>query len=400
MKHCPAYKRPLKTAGSVGDRNHPSATTNTTTVSLVRNNANIPVIESPSGSIDIQSEPSVRNNREDPSSSTPTNAAISQLTLSNTVVTCPPAQPSLTATQSNESPLRPIPSIPDHLIDPQLRQQVAPTLSISRTSDNGLDGASNDYVADSSAFSTPRTFQRDMSMELIDSRRSLLSSSPAPTETSSIGPSNFSPMSTPSRQSRKRPTKADPCFGEVIGVYRGSKLLKVRRTCKPWEEKRRVRKTANGEEEETGVNVSKMFYDRSRSLLTKLEDFAEATGAWVHFSAQHLTATQPFMHFTSTRLRLEGGDMLDTLHEANHNLYSSLMTARRCDTTQLAGQLARANEELIRANQAKKAAQREAQAQVAEATAAKETAERLAAEMRDIMSKHGISLPVTSLAEQ
>ncbi|KAK7018642.1 hypothetical protein VNI00_018353 [Paramarasmius palmivorus] len=396
MKHCPAYKRPLKAPGSAGKRSNPPATVNTTPASSVHENPNIPVIEDPFGSTDTQSEPSLRGDREAPSSSAPTDAAISQLAPSNTVGACSPVRPSVVATQSNEHPLTPGPSIPDHLIDPQLRQHAAPTVGISHRSETGPDGESDEHVTDSSAFSTPRTFRHDTPMELIDSRRSLFSSSPAPTETSSVGPSNFSPMSTPSGLSRKRPTKADPCFGEVVGVYRGSKLLKVRRTCKPWEEKRRVRKTVNGEEEETGVNVSKMFYDRSRSLLTKLEDFAEATGAWVHFSAQHPTATQPFMHFTSTRLRLEGGEMLDTLHEANHNLYSSLMTARRCDTTQLAGQLARANEELIRANQAKKDAEREAQAQVAEATAAKETAERLAAEMRDIMSKHGLSLPVTS----
>ncbi|KAK7053029.1 hypothetical protein VNI00_004350 [Paramarasmius palmivorus] len=211
--------------------------------------------------------------------------------------------------------------------------------------------------------------------------------SPAHVSTSGTPSSGFSsPMSTPSKPRRKRPTKADPCFGEVIGAYRGNKVLTIRRTRLPTEEKIKAKRRQRGEPEDMdrGINIPKVFYDRTRSLVTQMHDLAEITGSWIHFSAQHPTASQPFIHYTSKRLRSEGGELLDNLHQSNHELYQSLMTARRCDTTQLAAQLAKATDKLAQV-------EADAEARVAEANAAKLAAEKAAAELRAMVAAANIA---------
>ncbi|EEB92439.1 hypothetical protein MPER_09049, partial [Moniliophthora perniciosa FA553] len=160
----------------------------------------------------------------------------------------------------------------------------------------------------------------------------------------------------PSKPFRQRPTVKNPCFGFVNGVYRGNKLIEIRRT-------REHRKDAEE------VNIPKLFYDRIISLLTKLEDLSNDTGCWLHFSAQHPTSQQPFTHYTSKRLRAEGGELMDAVHAAEHELYSSLMTARRRDASQIAAELAKA-----------KAAEKLATEQASQARAAERAArEELAA---------------------
>ncbi|KAK7020172.1 hypothetical protein VNI00_017851 [Paramarasmius palmivorus] len=251
--------------------------------------------------------------------------------------------------------------IPDSLIDPALR------------------GGNNDTATDNNTHSERPAL---VDITISPSTRSstplaLFMPSVTSTPTSSIG--TFSPDSTPSRSRRRRPTKADPCYGEVVAI---------RRTRQSTEEKLKAKRLKQGQADvpDLGVNIPKVFYDRTRSLVTQMHDLAEITGSWVHFSAQHPTASQPFIHYTSKRLRTEGGELLDNLHHANHELYQSLMTARRCDTTQLAAQLARASDKLaeVEAN---------AQAKVAEATAAKDAAEKAAADLRAVLLAAGLPVP-------
>ncbi|KAK7020764.1 hypothetical protein VNI00_017583 [Paramarasmius palmivorus] len=251
--------------------------------------------------------------------------------------------------------------IPDSLIDPILRN-----LSATPTSPRAPPA-------------TPSRASSVTPLRLMSSTDEL--GSPAISTPTSSETTASSPVSTPSKPRRKRPTKADPCFGEVVGAYRGTKVMTIRRTRQPIEEKLKAKRLKNGQSDELdlGINIPKVFYDRTRSLVTQLHDLAEITGSWVHFSAQHPTASQPFIHYTSKRLR------------TNHELYQSLMTARRCDTTQLAAQLAKATGKLAQV-------EADAEARILEATAAKEAAEKATTELRAMIAAAGINIANVSTA--
>uniref|UniRef100_A0A0W0FFU1 Uncharacterized protein n=1 Tax=Moniliophthora roreri TaxID=221103 RepID=A0A0W0FFU1_MONRR len=201
---------------------------------------------------------------------------------------------------------------PEPVIDPifvALSQAIQPLSSNSASpSDDIIPSAS-----DADTFPDAVTFQLTDEENLSHD-----DGSPASSLTRSASP-------TPSGESL-----ANPCFGFINGVYCGTRLIKIRRT-------RRHHKDVEKE-----VNIPKTFYDRIISLLTKLEDLSNDTECWLHFSAQHSTSQQPFIHYTSKCLQAEGGELMDGVHAAEHELYSSLMTARRHDVSQIAAELAKA----------------------------------------------------------
>ncbi|KAK7045786.1 hypothetical protein VNI00_007187 [Paramarasmius palmivorus] len=285
-------------------------------------------------------------------------------------------------------------TIPDCVIDPRLRD----TPNTDHLATENMGSAEQIQEERPELLTPARTRSSSVvPLRLFSSDDSSLFSTP-----SGASSLSSSPFSSPTKPMRQRATKANPCFGEVVGVYRGNKLLTVHRTCHRREQKQRRKDAKNNTIiDETGTNIPKLFYDRTRRFMTKLEDLAEDTGAWVHFSAQHPTANEPFIHFTSRRLRTEGGELLDNLHQANHQLYTSLMTARRCDTSQLAAKLASANEELARVNaeaeakiaEARQFAAKEVETQLAEANAAKEAAEKDFRRVRAALELAGIVIP-------
>ncbi|KAK7034054.1 hypothetical protein VNI00_012485 [Paramarasmius palmivorus] len=214
----------------------------------------------------------------------------------------------------------------------------------------------------SSLFQTPRR-QRSTSvgsMNLVDEQHS-----PGHRSMSSDTPSSVS--STPSR--RERASKKKPIFGHVTGVYRGTRHLSCFRT------RQAINPGKIGK-----LNVPKRFYDRTRSLMTKvaslshllirlfklivplqLEDLATETGCWLYFNAQLPTSQHPFIHYTSERLRSEGGELMDSVHQASKRMYSSLQAARRRDASQIAADLETARDELTRAKEAEEAALKRAE---------------------------------------
>ncbi|KAK7042939.1 hypothetical protein VNI00_008676 [Paramarasmius palmivorus] len=369
MKLCPRYKRPVATMGVDSPDNE-------------------------AGPVAISSGQSSTCNVDTPGKITGELVPPGHEEIPDTSAERSPVHP--TEDNSQEPPEEPSGTIPDSLIDPSLRD-------ISNT-DNEHPNPPNDdsqtviAMSDSSELSTP-SHSRSASLtplRLLDSHELAFTSTPSTARSLTPSSSFSSPFSSPSKPARLRATKANPCFGEVVGVYRGSKLLTVRRT-----RHRREEKKKNTEEDNSGINIPKVFYDRTRRFMTKLEDLAEDTGAWVHFSAQHPTANEPFIHFTSKRLRTEGGELLDNLHQANHQLYTSLMSARRCDTSQLAAKLAQANKELARVNaeaeakiaEAKQAAAVEVELKLAEANAAKLAAEKEFQRIRAALNLAGVVIP-------
>ncbi|KAK7034478.1 hypothetical protein VNI00_012325 [Paramarasmius palmivorus] len=341
MKHCTAYRRPVKSK--------PGQNTETDINSAIPLSSQIQAVDL---------------NQDDPGN--PTEVAVDPALETHTNNDRPSAAPEDNEIRTSTS------SIPDSLIDPALR---GPCNDNATSEDDNTTSEHPEPAETPTSLGTP-------SLEPLALFMPSLSSTPS----SSIG--TFSPNSTPSRSRRKRPTKSDPCYGEVVGVYRGNRVLTIRRTRQSTEEKLRAKRLKEGQTDspDLGINVPKVFYDRTRSLVTQMHDLAEITGSWIHFSAQHPTASQPFIHYTSKRLRTEGGELLDNLHQANHELYQLLMTARRCDTTQLAAQLARASDKLAEV-------EADAQAKVAEATAAKEAAEKTASDLRAMLVAAGLPVP-------
>ncbi|KAK7037388.1 hypothetical protein VNI00_011138 [Paramarasmius palmivorus] len=343
MKHCTSYRRRVKGAGQIPD-----------ITACIQEDGDLDGSRTPRADSD-NTLPGINGNSTSPPSSPRPE-------------TLRGSSPDNQSTQSSSSSGSE--GIPDSLIDPALR-------AASNDSAHSSDPVVNQTADSSPATPTSSRITSDSQLRLMDTQDQL-----------SLTPSSStfsSPLSTPSRTRRKRPTKADPCFGEVIGAYRGNRVLTIRRTRQPTEEKLKARRIKNGrtEDSDLGINIPKVFYDRTRSLI---HDLAEITGSWVHFSAQHPTASQPFIHYTSKRLRSEGGDLLDNLHQANHELYQSLMTARRCDTTQLAAQLARTSDKLVQV-------EADAEAKVADATAAKEAAEKVVSDLRAVIVAAGLPLP-------
>ncbi|KAK7038865.1 hypothetical protein VNI00_010495 [Paramarasmius palmivorus] len=371
MKHCSSYRRPVKNNAKVQDSSVP-----------------LPIS---SESEECTLEESTQDSPANTSASPPPKE---QLCPQNESEDMAPSPASVPRDSNETSEGQTQEQTPDSVIDPALLALSAPQAATVHAS----TATQPTSQTDTDILSTPtrprsKSTSPESPLRLMGSEEAerLLSPTTTTTSTSAGATSGFcttpsssvatsSPLSTPSKPRRRRPTKADPCYGEVVGAYRGNKVLTIRRTRQPTEDKIRAKKQQKGEADDLdrGVNIPKVFYDRTRSLVTQMHDLAEITGSWLHFSAQHPTASQPFIHYTSKRLRSEGGELLDNLHQANHELYQSLMTARRCDTTQLAAQLAKVTERLAQV-------EADAQARIAEANAAKLAAEAATAELRSMV---------------
>ncbi|KAK7028891.1 hypothetical protein VNI00_014815 [Paramarasmius palmivorus] len=147
---------------------------------------------------------------------------------------------------------------------------------------------------------------------------------------------------------RIRATVKNPVFGTIVGAYRGSRVMSVSPSYSigsPLTSTRRC-------EDDQGCEA----FPRAVTCLTHCEDLAHETGCWLYLSAQLPTANVPFTHFTSERLRAEGGAIMDEIHDASDRLYDSLMSARRRDNAQLASEIIKANRDREAAREGEAAA--------------------------------------------
>lgn len=78
-------------------------------------------------------------------------------------------------------------------------------------------------------------------------------------------------------------------------------------------------------------------------LLTakQAERLSAQTGSWVYLAMHHVTANKPFIHYSSARLRTEGGVQANNLANAVSTLMSALHSARRAELVALNIELAR-----------------------------------------------------------
>jgi hypothetical protein len=76
------------------------------------------------------------------------------------------------------------------------------------------------------------------------------------------------------------------------------------------------------------------------------EALSVETGCWLYIGAQHVTASMPFIHYASPRLRREALEDLNLIHNQFNKTINSLLAARRKDALILANSLADTQKQL------------------------------------------------------
>lgn len=81
------------------------------------------------------------------------------------------------------------------------------------------------------------------------------------------------------------------------------------------------------------------------------ENLSIETGCWLYIVGQHTTATTPFIHYVSPRLRGEAVDEVNIIHTNFSRLLSSLVSSRRREASEIAMELDGAKAELSQVTQ-------------------------------------------------
>ncbi|CAK5267389.1 unnamed protein product [Mycena citricolor] len=135
-----------------------------------------------------------------------------------------------------------------------------------------------------------------------------------------------------SRKPRNRVTKKNPVFGEVQGAMRGSKHISI------------LRNKALRDKVEVKSEASARFLRLSADIIERCERLSVETGSWVHFSAQHRFAADPFLHYTSPALLKEAKQDMTRITNDFSKLFKTLMAARNESTKELHKKLTEAQE--------------------------------------------------------
>jgi hypothetical protein len=75
------------------------------------------------------------------------------------------------------------------------------------------------------------------------------------------------------------------------------------------------------------------------------ENLSNETGCWLYFAAQHPTASSPFVHYSSPRIRRDAKPQLIEIQQQFLKIFSALQTSRRHEAMELAVELAQAQEQ-------------------------------------------------------
>ena len=78
---------------------------------------------------------------------------------------------------------------------------------------------------------------------------------------------------------------------------------------------------------------------------TQCENISNETGCWLYFAAQHPTASAPFIHYASPRLRRDAKPQVTEIQQQLVKMFSALQTSRRQEAMELAVELAQAQDQ-------------------------------------------------------
>ncbi|KAJ6477492.1 hypothetical protein DFH09DRAFT_1108600 [Mycena vulgaris] len=134
------------------------------------------------------------------------------------------------------------------------------------------------------------------------------------------------PSPTPTKI-RDRPSKKTPIFGKVKGAYRGSKPLEI------------VRQRGSRALISDKIACTQRFTRKSRELIERCEDLAQETSCWLFFTAQHVNANEPFLHYSSPRLLRDGKSDIEDITNEFNKLFISLSAARQREAFEMSKKL-------------------------------------------------------------
>ncbi|KAJ6487524.1 hypothetical protein DFH09DRAFT_811815, partial [Mycena vulgaris] len=69
--------------------------------------------------------------------------------------------------------------------------------------------------------------------------------------------------------------------------------------------------------------------------ILQCERLSHETGCWLHFSAQHMFATEPFLHYASPRILKEAKQDVEQITNHFNKLFHTLIAARNEDTKEM-----------------------------------------------------------------
>ncbi|KAJ7229017.1 hypothetical protein GGX14DRAFT_385318 [Mycena pura] len=185
-----------------------------------------------------------------------------------------------------------------------------------------------------------------------------------PSDSEDMGPSSPTTTSHGKRKDvkgrRVRITKKNPLYGMVQGAMRGGKAVEFPRTKElptPIMER---------------ASASARFQRLSMDIIDRCERLSVETGCWLQFSAQHMFANAPFLHYASPRILKEAKQDVEQITNHLNRVYLNLIAARNAESREM-------HKKLIAAEMREKDAQ--------EALVASQLAQQQAAEEAEIAQK-------------
>ncbi|KAJ7740001.1 hypothetical protein DFH07DRAFT_965494 [Mycena maculata] len=156
------------------------------------------------------------------------------------------------------------------------------------------------------------------------------------------------------KKDRVRITNTNALHGLVEGARRGGQALEIPRMQK-----------LRGPIENRG-DSTRRFLRLVKDIMERCEQVSQETGCWLFFTAQHMFAKEPFLHYASPRIRKEGRKEVEEITNNFNRLFLTLIAARNHESKEMHRKLLAAEEKEADAQKELQAAregeQREAEA--------------------------------------
>ncbi|KAF8881352.1 hypothetical protein BD779DRAFT_1445562 [Infundibulicybe gibba] len=136
-----------------------------------------------------------------------------------------------------------------------------------------------------------------------------------------------------SQKKRVRITQINAVHGYVEGACRGGEEFKVLRLN---ELKKPIIQSTDS---------AARFLRLVTDMVIRCEQISSETGCWLFFTAQHLTARAPFIHYSSPRILREGEEDIESIINQFNEIFAKLTAARRHDAREMHVKLVEAQKE-------------------------------------------------------
>ncbi|KAJ7019934.1 hypothetical protein C8F04DRAFT_975021 [Mycena alexandri] len=131
-------------------------------------------------------------------------------------------------------------------------------------------------------------------------------------------------------RTRVRISKRNPVYGVVEGAMRGANTFDIVRT-------KMLRPMITSR-----VEASARFLRSASEIIERR--LSNESGCWLYFSAQHLFATEPFLHYASPRILKEAKKDVEQITNHFNRVFHTLIAARNEDSKEMHKKLLAAQE--------------------------------------------------------